>query len=413
MSRLTSIIVAIAVTGCGKGGGDAADERSDVDEGAAQVQVDAGVVSSQGGTVQALVSAASPNTQIVKGAAGGKLANARLAFPPACFQTDVTVELGDGKTIASTKNVQSLTDANTTAQAAGPAAFITWTYDEDSAKPFTVTLPAPAGSNLAVVAIKNVANSDARSLALVPTNLLQLGTGVVSFETQSYGLYQVVSLSKATSAAKQVATVEKPERVGAATNPPGNFAITAPTDALSGAKPKAVWDEATDAESYEVRVSASDPTCEKVDKTYADVTLTNQVIDAVADGDNYLCVTAKNAAGATKASNTGLKFQADKSPPPAPGKPDVGAPKVTTINFLVQWGAVTDTGPGGLAQYYLEVGHEPGGADVFTGPVVGTTQKGIIGFDGETYYARVKAIDGAGNESDWSPVSDGVLIDSK
>ena len=128
------------------------------------------------------------------------------------------------------------------------------------------------------------------------------------------------------------------------------------------------------------------------------------------DGDSFACVTAKNSAGALAASNSGYKLSADRSSPSVPAKPtgEINANSNIAVDF--HWTKVSDVGPAGLSHYLVEVTNSNDANDVTTTPVSEETTFEKIGFDGITYYARVKAVDNAGNESDWSPKSDGVTV---
>lgn len=121
--------------------------------------------------------------------------------------------------------------------------------------------------------------------------------------------------------------------------------------------------------------------------------------------------TAKDVQSDDKAQGIGKASAGDKTPPPVPAKPTTNGPVIQSIEPVFTWLPVTDDASG-LAYYQLEIGSTPGAADVFNGPVTETTKK-IIGFHGKKYYARVSAVDNAGNQSAFSPVSDGIEVDSE
>ncbi|MGE0172389.1 MAG: hypothetical protein AB7T49_06380 [Oligoflexales bacterium] len=101
----------------------------------------------------------------------------------------------------------------------------------------------------------------------------------------------------------------------------------------------------------------------------------------------------------------------DTSAPSTPAAPaDAGThTNNTTVTF--NWVAPSDSGSG-IASYVLEIGTTAGNDDVFSGDVGNVLTKDVNGTNGSTYYARVKAIDHVGNESAFSPDSDGIVVDT-
>ncbi|MFC1609798.1 Ig-like domain-containing protein [Myxococcota bacterium] len=100
----------------------------------------------------------------------------------------------------------------------------------------------------------------------------------------------------------------------------------------------------------------------------------------------------------------------DDVAPGAPGTPDDGGDATPDPAVTFSWGAATDQGSG-VASYVLEVGTLPEASDVFSGDVGSALSHVVTGTSGQTLYARVAAKDEAGNRGDWSPSSDGILID--
>ncbi|MBI2119454.1 MAG: M6 family metalloprotease domain-containing protein [Elusimicrobia bacterium] len=101
--------------------------------------------------------------------------------------------------------------------------------------------------------------------------------------------------------------------------------------------------------------------------------------------------------------------------------PVVGAPSMpqdqgtytnsTSIVFSWESGAAQDLETG-IAGYYLQVGNSPGGANLFDGDVGNVFSKTVTGAkEGETYYARVRAKNGAGLYGSYSDNSNGIKID--
>ncbi|MFH1359331.1 MAG: hypothetical protein ABIH37_05570 [archaeon] len=99
--------------------------------------------------------------------------------------------------------------------------------------------------------------------------------------------------------------------------PPELFNIFGPTGILVNQNPEISWEEAVGADSYDLTI-ASDSSCLLAVQSYPDLTSTSKVLTtSLADGDYYSCVTAKNFYGSTEASNNGLAFSVDVTPPDA------------------------------------------------------------------------------------------------
>ena len=100
----------------------------------------------------------------------------------------------------------------------------------------------------------------------------------------------------------------------------------------------------------------------------------------------------------------------DVTPPPTPSAPGVG----TTNNYVFTnvvtftWPAVNDP-EGGVSGYYVIVGTTPGGSDVFSGIVAGTSLTVTNSF-GVHLYAEVSAINNAGIQGAASASSAGVAL---
>lgn len=123
---------------------------------------------------------------------------------------------------------------------------------------------------------------------------------------------------------------------------------------------------------------------------------------------------ALNKVPTTDAGWTNAPFEAqylklyDVTPPPVPGAPAAPAAWVVGTNVTFAWPAVSDP-EGGISGYHLVVGTAPGGSNVFNGTVTATNRT-VSGDYGQTLYARVSAINNAGIEGAFSPVSSGVVL---
>jgi hypothetical protein len=177
-----------------------------------------------------------------------------------------------------------------------------------------------------------------------------------------------------------------------------NFDWTVPNDTVSGIG------------SYYLQVGTSPAANDVFDGNVGNV-LTYDVTGA--DGSVlYARVKAIDKAGNESGfSNDSNGIEVDTTTPDVPDAPtDDGAyTGNTTVTF--DWTAAADGGSG-IASYYLQVGTSAGGNDVYDGNVGNVLTHDIVGSDGVTYYARVKAIDKAANQSNYSANSDGIEVDT-
>jgi len=98
----------------------------------------------------------------------------------------------------------------------------------------------------------------------------------------------------------------------------------------------------------------------------------------------------------------------DVTPPPTPPAPTTAGYYVLTNTVTVNWFAQVDP-QGGISGYQVIVGNYPGGSNVFNGTVAGTTLA-VTNVYGVTLYAEVSAINNAGIQGAYSPVSAGVIL---
>ncbi len=125
----------------------------------------------------------------------------------------------------------------------------------------------------------------------------------------------------------------------------------------------------------------------------------------------YARVQAVNGAGtATAWSGNSNGITIDTTAPSTPGVPvDAGAYSTSAAVMFI-WTAASDTETG-ITGYNMQVGTTPGGTDVFDGSVGNVSTREITGSNGQTLYARVQAVNGAGTATAWSGNSDGITID--
>ena len=98
----------------------------------------------------------------------------------------------------------------------------------------------------------------------------------------------------------------------------------------------------------------------------------------------------------------------DVTPPPAPGIPGTPKPYVIGTNATFAWSAASDP-EGGIAGYRVAIGTTPGGSNLFSGTITGTSRSASGAF-GQTLYATVWAINNAGIESPAAGPSAGTIV---
>jgi hypothetical protein len=98
----------------------------------------------------------------------------------------------------------------------------------------------------------------------------------------------------------------------------------------------------------------------------------------------------------------------DVTPPEAPAAPTAGVAYVVGNSVTFSWSPLSDP-EGGVSAYYVIVGTTPGGSNVFSGIVTGTTLT-VTNNYGVRLYAEVSAINLAGIQGAFSASSTGVVL---
>ncbi|MGQ9582433.1 MAG: fibronectin type III domain-containing protein [Thermoplasmatota archaeon] len=100
----------------------------------------------------------------------------------------------------------------------------------------------------------------------------------------------------------------------------------------------------------------------------------------------------------------------DISVPQAPSPTD-GGRYSTSSTVVFNWSAAEDS-PSGIAGYYLCIGTSPGGSDVLLDYWTDSLSYTLTGAEsGRSYYAKLRAVDRAGNAGPYGASSDGILVD--
>jgi parallel beta-helix repeat protein len=134
-------------------------------------------------------------------------------------------------------------------------------------------------------------------------------------------------------------------------------------------------------------------------------------LTSLIDGTYYCRVRVENGAGTMSPfSITSDVILVDKEIPNI-NKPLAWDVYNNTGTVRWSWAPSFDTGSG-LVGYYVYISTYQDGNDIVDGGFTNVNGYELSGLlDGVTYFCRIKALNGAGSTSDFSPSSDGVLID--
>ncbi|MEM3042437.1 MAG: BNR-4 repeat-containing protein [Thermoplasmata archaeon] len=125
----------------------------------------------------------------------------------------------------------------------------------------------------------------------------------------------------------------------------------------------------------------------------------------------YFSVRARNGAGLWSGTSVSDGIIVDTSVPVA-SKPSGGGPYSTSSSITWSWEASTDY-PSGVSGYFVSIGTSPGASDVvrdaFTQDTFFTYSSAQ---NGRTYYAKIRAVDRAGNVGEYGPSSEPVTVDT-
>ncbi|MBU0456502.1 MAG: chitobiase/beta-hexosaminidase C-terminal domain-containing protein, partial [Gammaproteobacteria bacterium] len=198
------------------------------------------------------------------------------------------------------------------------------------------------------------------------------------------------------------------------TTPPESFELLSPSDgSWTNTSPFFVWQASNDAESgiagYELWIDGSLYATTSGTGTPAAGTPT------LTHGTHTWYVVVKNNTCLSTKSSSTFTVKIDTTPPTGtPTQPtDYGTySSSASITFAWTQGNATDTETG-IAGYWLQVGTYPGVNNKFDGDVGDILNKTITNCQHSyTYYARVKARNGAGLYGSYSASSDGITIDT-
>jgi len=132
---------------------------------------------------------------------------------------------------------------------------------------------------------------------------------------------------------------------------------------------------------------------------------------AFGDGETHTLYVQESDAAGNWSTSGSFAIEIDNTAPTTAPTAPTDAGTYSTSNVTFSWTAATDTGSG-IASYNLQVGTTVGGSDILIADAGNVLTYDATGSDGQTLYARVQAVDGAGNPGNWSGDSDGITIDT-
>ena len=169
------------------------------------------------------------------------------------------------------------------------------------------------------------------------------------------------------------------------------------------------WASATGSAGRTFRYKLDDP---NFSTGAAETTATNYTApSSLAEGMHTIYVQEKDEIGnwSAAASSTILL---EKTAPNTPAAPTGPGAYTNSANVTFNWASPGDNvGGTGIASYNVQIGTTSGGSNIFNGNVTGLS-KTFTGTNGTSYYARVQAIDNAGNTSAFSASSSSVTVDT-
>lgn len=119
------------------------------------------------------------------------------------------------------------------------------------------------------------------------------------------------------------------------------------------------------------------------------------------NGTYYLHVQAQEASGRESSVQT-VSFKMDTTAPGVPGSfNDGSSTATTTTSTTFTWSAATDA-HSGISHYLVAIGTTAGGSNIVSWDTTASTsyqKSGLNLTNGATYYASIRAVDGAGNLS--------------
>jgi hypothetical protein len=157
-------------------------------------------------------------TQVVKASANSQIAGSLAAFPPGAVAVTTEITIAPGETIATEETVSEL-DLATGLASAAPAVAVTSSVPTDAVVPFTVAIPIPDESALALadpyanlIVLYEIAKAGegASYKGIITRDRIEIEDGYVRFVTSHFGTYQAVITKEPVVVAVEVPSDPQP-----------------------------------------------------------------------------------------------------------------------------------------------------------------------------------------------------------
>lgn len=207
LSAFSGLVVAANLGGCEKSVLEpkVRDQRQDTIPGLSDTNVRISAIESNGRTKGA-VAANAMYTQVLEAGSNTTISGSSAAFPPGSLAIDTEVSLATTAAIGNTDTLERL-ELGTEVARSGAAVEILSSTPTDAAAPFTLAIPLPDGSGLAlsgdqwsnlsiVYFVKKFSQGSIGVTGIIPRSMVDVSSGYAKFKTTFFGTYQAIITSK-------------------------------------------------------------------------------------------------------------------------------------------------------------------------------------------------------------------------
>lgn len=201
---------------------------SSSDESSESPITDATVSSDEDGIITATIDGNSTTSQKLSASADSTISTSSVVFPVGALLIDTQITIQEGGTVASADTIENIGLSDSTSiHQTGLAVSISSSTATDAVVPFTLNIPAPTVSGLALaegnlVVFFSVTRDSSHYKGVLPTADLTLDNELVSFDTKYFGVYQAAYISTEVSEEK---TVQSTTPIGVKTILEGSWKV--------------------------------------------------------------------------------------------------------------------------------------------------------------------------------------------
>ncbi len=196
-----------------------------------------------------------------------------------------------------------------------------------------------------------------------------------------------------------------------------NFVVSGPTTGQANAALTTSWTPVEGAKEYIVALSNNED-CTDIVESVSGIKETTYDMKPKDSGSFYICTFALTKSGLVKSGSGGKKIEvlpstsstsptSSSTTPAQPTAPSTSS-TFSQNNVTFTWSTTTNA-----ATYYIEIGTTSGGSDVYSGNVGSVLTYTVSATDGQSYYARIKAVSSDGTESEFSNSSSSITSDQQ